>query len=77
VTVQLVLADERDNLFSHEFSARVDRSVMRAHKRIRASKFPMKSTQRSGLYDGITPDHQTESPEKVPNEPAKRFNKYI
>ena len=73
VTMQLVLADERDNLFSHEFSARVDRSVMRVRKRLREYYAPVKSTKPSGLYDKVEPDAQVKFPEEVPKKPAKRY----
>jgi len=72
VTVWLVLEDERDNLFSHEFTVRVDRSVMRARKRRREFYAPVKSTKSSGLYDKVEPDAQIKFPEEVPKKPAKR-----
>ena len=73
VTLDLELLDECDNVFSYRFSARVDRSVMRARKRRREFYAPVKSTKSSGLYDKLEPDAQIKFPEEVPKKPAKRY----
>jgi hypothetical protein len=58
VTLKLVLVDERDGVFSFDFTAGIDRSVMRSHRRKWASKHPVNSSRRSGLFDTIEPDDQ-------------------
>lgn len=58
VTMELLLMDERNSVFSYEFRARVDRSVMRKRKYLWAAKSSAGSARRSGLYDTIEPDDQ-------------------